>query len=180
MFGLTNIDYILFSLSTLGILGFLDEAIFHQKIGRLLNRPECFHENILHLIRSFCFSFIFIFFGLTVTSGIYTFLISLLFFIDVIVGILDIIIEKQSREKQGGLSSYEYLIHMLLSFHLGALYINLVPYLVNQSVQANAFIIRLPESFSEVFLCILGLTTFLYSIYQLIILNLNHKKNIKI
>ena len=178
VFGLTNLDYILFSLSTLGILGFLDEAIFHQKIGRLLNRPECFHENILHLIRSFCFSFIFIFFGLTITRGIYIFLISLLFFIDVVVGILDILVEKKSRNNQGGLSSYEYLIHMLLSFHLGALYINLIPYLVNQSSQVNAFIIRFPKSFSEVFLCLLGISTFLYSIYQLFILNLNNNKNI--
>jgi hypothetical protein len=178
VFGLTNLDYILFSLSTLGILGFLDEAIFHQKVGDLLNRHECFHENILHLIRSFCFSFIFIFFGLTITSGIYTFLIASLFFIDVIVGVLDILVEKKSRKNQGGLSSYEYLIHMLLSFHLGALYINLIPYLVNQSSQVNAFLIRFPESFSEGFLCLLGFITFLYSIYQSFILNLNHKKNI--
>ena len=143
---LKSYEMIYISLLTLGAIGVFDEIYFHQMKGRLVYRKECYVENVLHLIRSFCFSFIFLIFSFVQFQGVFVFLPILLFLTDLIVGVLDIIVEKKSRSFQNGLSSYEYLIHMILSFHLGVLYINLVPYLDKMYRMEDMLLFQVPDS----------------------------------
>ena len=118
MLGFSNIQMIMLSLITLGTIGAFDEIFFHQIQGRILYRKDCLNENVLHLIRSFCFSIIFCSFGLFDLQGGFIFILIVPFIVDLVVGVLDILIESKSREFQGGLSPLEYLTHMVLSFHL--------------------------------------------------------------
>ena len=163
-------EMIYYSLLTLGFIGVFDEAYFHQYKGNILKRRECFFENTLHLLRSYCFSAIFFIFALFEFSGGYTFILIALFMIDLMVGAFDILVEEKSREFQGGLNRFEYLTHMILSFHLGVLYVNLVPYLYESLLKTPSISFTIPELFVDQVLLLLGLGTFVYSIYQSFIL----------
>ena len=155
-----------FSLITLGVIGAFDEAYYHQYVGRILWRKECFQENILHLIRTFSFSFIFFIFSCVELSGYYVLVLSFFFMSDLVVGLLDIIEERSSRSFQGGLRSGEYLTHMLLSFHLGALYINLVPRMLKAFNLDSSIQFSNPSNVWQFILILFSLGSFSYGIFQ--------------
>ena len=159
-------EMLYFSLITLGVIGAFDEAYYHQYVGKILWRKECFSENILHLIRTFCFSLIFLIFSSIELTGYYVLALSFLFMSDLVVGFLDIVVERNSRSFQGGLYSGEYLTHMLLSFHLGALYINLVPRMLKALALETSIQIITPTSATHVTLLIFSIGTFCYGIFQ--------------
>ena len=154
------------SLILLGLIGAFDEAYYHQYVGKILWRKECLRENILHLIRTFCFSFIFFIFSSIELRGFYILALSFLFLIDLVVGFFDIIVERKSRSFQKGLLSGEYLTHMLLSFHLGALYINLIPRMLQAFSLETSIQFILPSSPAQVTLILFAFGTFCYGIYQ--------------
>ena len=154
------------SLITLGTIAGFDEIYFHQYKSQLLKRAESCIENYLHLFRSFIFSFIFIIISSFSLQGTWAIVVLILFLLDVFVSIGDILVERKSRSSIGGLSTGEYLTHMLLSFHLGMLYLNLIPKLIQSCSQGTT---RLLESFGVLNLITLtiGILTFLYSVVQL-------------
>ena len=157
-----QLDLILFSLISLGTLGFIDEYFFHHKKDKILKRPECFKENILHIIRLLTFSLIFFFSSATNLGGHFCLIPLGLIAIDLIVSILDIFEEKKSRSKMGGLSTPEYFIHMSLSFHLGILYFNYIPYFVKKIPLPNEFV-----TVSIVQVSNLRIIVFLFSLFSL-------------
>ncbi len=167
-----QIDLILFSLASLGTLGFVDEYFFHYKKDQILKRPECFKENILHVIRLFTFSLIFFFSSAVKLEGYFCIIPLALISLDLIVSILDIVEEKKSRLKLGGLSTPEYFIHMSLSFHLGILYFNFIPYFFKQISYPNKIslnnMVDAPDLNIIVFIfSILSILYFFYQIKQL-------------
>tara|TARA_B100000925_G_scaffold33295_1_gene22075 strand:- start:1222 stop:1782 length:561 start_codon:yes stop_codon:yes gene_type:complete len=165
-------EMILISLATLGSIACFDEIYFHQMKNKMLTQSDCKSENYLHLIRSFVFSVIFILISSFWLGGAWAIFVLFLFFIDIFVSIGDILVEKRSRKTLGGLSTGEYLTHMLLSFHLGILYLNLIPKLLEASLSSSSIQFLKFESFTFLNFLVLffGLMTFLYSICQLIFL----------
>lgn len=163
-------EMIYYSLIALGVIGVFDEVYFHQIKGNILKRKECFFENILHLLRSYCFSAIFFYFAFLQFTGGFILILTSFFIIDLFVGTFDILEEQKSRDFQGGLNRFEYLTHMILSFHLGALYINLIPYLYDSFNKTSSVIFHLPTSLVGYVLSMLFIGAFIYSVYQTIIL----------
>ena len=158
-------EMILCSLITLGVIAIFDEIYFHQYKTKLLKRVESDLENYLHLMRSFVFSIIFIFVSAFSFSGLWAIFLLGLFIFDVFVSIGDILVEKRSRKNIGGLSTGEYLTHMLLSFHLGVMYLNLIPRLIqNVSKKTEINLETLGVLNSTVL--VLGVLTFIYSAFQ--------------
>ena len=129
-------------------------------------RVESNLENYLHLMRSFVFSLIFILVSAFSLSGSWAIFLLGLFIFDVFVSIGDILVERRSRISIGGLSTGEYLTHMLLSFHLGVLYLNLVPKLI-QSVSKKTEINFEKIGVLNSTVLVLGVLTFIYSAFQL-------------
>ena len=160
---LDQTDLILFSLVSLGTLGFVDEYFFHHKKDQILKRPECFKENILHIIRLFTFSLIFFFSSAVNLGGIFCVIPLTLISLDLIVSVLDIFEERKSRSKIGGLSTPEYFVHMSLSFHLGILYFNYIPYFYKQIANPNKIsIINMIDAPN------LNIIVFIFSIFSLL------------
>ena len=159
-----------FSLITLGVIGAFDEAYYHQYVGKILWRKECLRENILHLIRAFSFSFIFFIFSCVELNGYYVLVLSFFFISDLVVGLLDIIEERNSRTFQGGILSGEYLTHMLLSFHLGALYINLIPRMLKALRLDSSIQFSSPSNAWQIILLLFFLGSFSYGIFQVRVL----------
>ena len=159
-------EMLYFSLITLGVIGAFDEAYYHQYIGKILWRKECLRENVLHLVRTFCFSLIFFIFSSFELTGFYVLALVFLFMSDLIVGFLDIVVERNSRAFQGGLYSGEYLTHMLLSFHLGALYINLIPRMLKAFNLDSSINFIIPSSAAQVTLLLFSIGTFIYGVFQ--------------
>ena len=146
---LTKQELALLSLTALALIGSIDEYFYHYKSERLLFKPECFKENILHAIRTLIYTILFFTISTYEVSGIFAVLLFGVFFIDLIVGILDILVENESRENMGGLPKGEYLIHMLLSFHLGILYYNFTPYLISQMAKPDRIDLIQNQTFPE-------------------------------
>ena len=152
------------SLITLGTIAGFDEIYFHQYKSQLLKRAESCIENYLHLFRSFIFSFIFIIISSFFLQGTWAIVVLSLFLLMYLL-VLEIFLWRKSRSSIGGLSTGEYLTHMLLSFHLGIL-CNLIPKLIQSCSQGTT---RLLESFGvlNVITLTIGTLTFLYSVVQL-------------
>ncbi|HVH43094.1 MAG TPA: SRPBCC family protein [Labilithrix sp.] len=107
-------------LLVIGLLGAFDIAWFHTYKGRLVERPECRREVVLHVLRGVVYAVQFVVVPNVAMRGAWLALLGLLFAVDVVVGIGDIALEPKSRAPQGGLSAHEYLIHMILSVLVGA------------------------------------------------------------
>ena len=156
---------ILCSLIALSVIAIFDEIYFHQYKSKLLKRVESNLENYLHLMRSFVFSLIFILVSAFSFSGSWATFVLGLFLFDIFVSIGDILVERRSRKSIGGLSTGEYLTHMLLSFHLGVLYLNLIPKLI-QNVSKKTDIYLKSIGFLNSTLIVLGVLTLIYSAFQ--------------
>ena len=158
------------SLVTLAVIGGFDEIYFHQIRGKILWRNDCSRENILHLIRSYSFSFIFLIISSFVFEGWFILLLIVPFLIDMVVGVLDIYEEGISRKFQNGLHSGEYFTHMLLSFHLGVLYLNLIPFIIKKFDNPNSISISGPDTSLQWLLLLFSFLVFMYSLLQTFIL----------
>lgn len=158
------------ALFTLGSVGCLDEMYYHLFKFQLFKRIDCYEENLLHMARSFVYSFIFIFVALFEVSGAYAWLVIILLALDIIVGIWDVIEEPHSRRNIGGLPAGEYLLHMLLSANLGVFYIlyliKLVPSLdMATSISRQTFTYPI----LQYMMVLMGLASMVLFIYGLIV-----------
>ncbi len=90
----------------------IDGLYFHLWKYRLFTRDESFYEHKLHTIRAFLFIPIvfFLFYsdfgGLALWAGIFFILL------DLIIELLDVLTENDSRASLGGLTSLEYAAHV--------------------------------------------------------------------
>ncbi len=100
-------------LGLFGLLAALDGLYFHLWKYRLYARAESAYEHMLHTIRAFLFvPIVFLLFygdfqGWALWTGV-AFIIA-----DVVVEIVDVLDENDSRRKIGGLSSIEYATHVV-------------------------------------------------------------------
>lgn len=107
-------------LLVIGSLGAFDIAWFHTYKGRLVEKAECRSEVVLHVIRGVVYAVQFVVVPNVEMRGRWLALLALLFAIDIVVGVADILVEPKSRAPRGGLSGGEYLVHMVLSVLVGA------------------------------------------------------------
>ena len=165
---LTNQELALMSLSSLALIGSLDEYFYHFKSEKLLSKPECYKENILHALRTLIYSLLFFLIATYKITGALAIITIALFFADLIVGILDVLVEKDSRKKSGGLPKGEYLLHMMLSFHLGILYFNFIPYLLTASQRPSnlELLTGLTYPLLSVFIKLCSALSFIYFFIQ--------------
>ncbi len=134
---MTKIQFYLLILTSIGVV---DEIFYHHFKHDLIRHKECLKENLLHMARYVNY---FLIFNLTAhfeMLGNFAWLMIFIVFCDIIVGFLDIWVEPSSREKFGGLTKQEYLLHMMLSFMLGIFLFNFLPVLFAQTQQPTAFI----------------------------------------
>ncbi|MDC0711417.1 SRPBCC family protein [Stigmatella sp. ncwal1] len=108
-------------LLTIGILGAFDIAWFHSYKARLVTRPECRREALLHVVRGGVYAAQFLCVPNLRLTGAWYLGWLVLFGVDVAVAFLDVREEPRSRAPQGGLSGGEYLMHVVLSVGVGAL-----------------------------------------------------------
>lgn len=134
---MSEMHIVMISLFVMGSIGSLDEFFYHYKSERLLDRPESFLENILHILRVYVYAILFLVSANYEAYGAYASLLLAVIIFDGIIGVADILSEEKSRESLGGLKNKEYLLHMLLSFNLGILYFNYIPLLWKNSSQPS-------------------------------------------
>ena len=109
------------------LLGSFDSTFYHDKKYALYLHSSSIKEHLYHTIRSICYPIIIFslfyenFFGILFWIGIIAIIIDTIFFI------LDVFEEKNSRNKWGGLSHGESIIHLFSNtFHYCAITIMLV------------------------------------------------------
>ncbi len=115
------------SLLIFGIIGIIDGFYYHLWKFNLYKHKETRFEHITHTIRAFLFlGMLFLFF--INDYGGKLFLLGVLFvIIDLIVLIIDLIAEENSREKLGGLPHIEYIVHVIANaLHFTAIALILV------------------------------------------------------
>ena len=97
----------------LGIIGIVDGAYFHLWKFKLYKHPETKFEHLIHTIRATLFlAMLFVLFledygGKMLIFGL------VLVIIDVIVLLIDLVVEGDSRKKLGGLPHHEYIVHVI-------------------------------------------------------------------
>ncbi len=134
-----------FFLLTFSFIGLLDEVFYHHFKYDLIHNPNSLKENILHIARYVTYFFIFNLVAHFEMYGIYTYIMLGLVLVDVIIGLLDIWVEPQSRENIGGLSKEEYLIHMLLSFNFGGFLYFYIPLLFSRLAMPSEIVFLGPD-----------------------------------
>lgn len=100
------------------VFGFLDAILLHLWKFQLYKFNETKKEHLLHSIRALLFPFIIL--GLLVfeLQGIYLYAFLGIMGLDLVFQILDMWIERNARNRFGGLSSLEYTVHgVLIFFH---------------------------------------------------------------
>jgi len=98
-----------------GLVGSVDGAYFHLQKYKLHTRAESLFEHQLHTCRAgfLCLTALLLF---TLNSGGWLLWLAVLILVaDLIALVWDVWIERQSRATLGGLTSPEYLIHVLAS-----------------------------------------------------------------
>lgn len=108
-------------LFTIGFLGAADILVFHTIKGRLTQRTECRKEAVIHVARGFIYAAQFIVIPNYRLTGAWFWALAVLFVIDITIAVTDVWEEPKSRASQGGLSSPEYLMHIVLSVLVGAM-----------------------------------------------------------
>ena len=103
-------------------VGSFDSAYFHDKKFSLHLYADCKKEHFCHTIRAICFTVIIFSLFYKNFIGVIFWIGCLAIIIDTVFFILDIIAEKNSRKKWGGLSHGEYAAHLLSNtFHYCAI-----------------------------------------------------------
>jgi len=107
-------------LMIIGHLGFFDMMYYHTYKCRLHDHPECRPEVITHTCRHIIYALQFFMIAHLRFYGWALLLLLLVYIIDAIIAWTDVWLEKDSREKLGGLHKGEYLMHIILSVLVGA------------------------------------------------------------
>lgn len=110
------------------VIGAFDGIYFHLIKYKLHENPDSRLEHIIHAIRSFLFSPIALLFFVIDSRGGLLWLAIGLVMVDLVLETIDVLVEKESRRKIGGISSAESAVHVLatgfktasLAFVMGA------------------------------------------------------------
>jgi len=96
-----------------GVLGSFDGVYFHLMKFRLHEHAEALVEHLLHALRGVCFTPIAYLFYVIPSGGRLLWLGLAVVAADLCVEVCDILVEKKSREKLGGISPPESVVHVL-------------------------------------------------------------------
>ncbi len=110
-----------FLLLVIGLLGAFDVVWFHMRAARLVERPECRREVLVHIARGVVYAAQFVLVPNVRFRGAWVLALAALFTVDVVIAALDVLAEPESRAKQGGLPPGEYFMHVVLSVLVGAM-----------------------------------------------------------
>jgi hypothetical protein len=105
-------------LAAVGTVGAIDVLYYHLYRFRLYSQPGCVAEEVTHLLRNAIFIAILLVCMQPSSPGwarVMFFLIAA----DLANSVVDVLLERRSRESLGGLPSGEYLVHVLSSFGTG-------------------------------------------------------------
>lgn len=97
------------------ILSFVDGVYLHLIIYRLQEKAESKKEHLAHTGRSILFipiTFMLFYWNL---SGVSLWFLVVLILIDLVIEAIDVLEERRSRARIGGLSSGEYFLHIILT-----------------------------------------------------------------
>jgi hypothetical protein len=159
---MTQILTIKFILIFIGLVGAIDEYIYHFRKVELHKKSECRTENTLHIVRQFSFSAVFFIAASIEVTGIFAILLMVLLSLDIFIGFADVIVEPKSRAKSGGIPGGEYFLHMLLSFALGIFHFNYFSYLTTKTSALSAYTVNIDlTSIEQIALLIMSTCSFL-------------------
>jgi hypothetical protein len=96
-------------------LSLFDGVYFHLWKYRLQERNDSKFEHLTHTLRAILFIPIVILIYWIGMKGFFLWSAVLVIIFDIVTEILDVLNEKKSRETIGGLSSVEYLVHIILT-----------------------------------------------------------------
>lgn len=94
------------------VMATIDGLYLHLWKYRLHTRRQSIYEHKLHTLRAILFPLILYLLFAKNFGGILLWIGVLLAVIDLVIGMQDIFAEKNSRQELGGLSSFEYFIHV--------------------------------------------------------------------
>jgi phosphatidylglycerophosphate synthase len=97
------------------LIGAIDGAYYHLKKYKLYTHEESLFEHKLHTLRAVFLSLTALLLFTLNSAGWLLWTAALIIVVDLVVLAWDVLIERRSREKLGGLSSKEYLVHVLAS-----------------------------------------------------------------
>jgi len=89
----------------------IDGVYFHLKKYKLHTYEDTFMEHVTHTLRTWTMVFASVLLFATNTGGLLLWAAMLVLIIDLAVETWDVLIERDSRQRFGGLSSAEYLVH---------------------------------------------------------------------
>ena len=109
-------------LAAFAMLAAVDGLYIHLWRLRLHARPETRREHWLHTVRALLFPPVLVGLFALPTSGIFLWAAIAVAALDLMAGLWDVAIERDSRAKLGGLGTAEYMLHVAVSMvHSGAL-----------------------------------------------------------
>jgi hypothetical protein len=97
-----------------GGLSFVDGVWIHLVKLKLHTRPDSYREHLWHTARALLFPPTLVLLFMYPTAGWLLWLGVALVGLDGVAGVADVLSERGSRKSLGGLSSFEYLVHVLL------------------------------------------------------------------
>ena len=112
-------NYPLLILCAVGTVGAVDVLYYHLYRFRLFTQAGSVGEEITHLCRHVIFLALLVLLSTGGASETADAAILALFAIDMVNSITDVLLERGSRQRLGGLPSGEYLVHVLSSFGIG-------------------------------------------------------------
>jgi len=112
-------NYPLMILGGAGAIGAIDVLYFHLYRFRLFAHDGCVAEEITHLCRHAIFLGLLALLSAGTPSRIVDQVIIGLFALDMVNSVIDVLLERRSRERLGGLPSVEYMLHILSTFGMG-------------------------------------------------------------
>jgi hypothetical protein len=102
-------------LAVFALLSLIDGVYLHLVKYRLHSRPESWREHVFHTIRAILFLPIVLALMAVPSAGLLLWTGVLFVLVDQAVELLDMMSEKDSRAGIGGLSSFEYVLHVVLT-----------------------------------------------------------------
>jgi hypothetical protein len=108
-------------LLAIGLLGALDVFFFHRRHSRITDRRDARVEAWIHVARGVVYTLQFVLIPNVRFAGAWYAAFGLLFAVDVVIAIADVLVEHDTRRSVGGLPRGEYLAHIVLSVMVGAL-----------------------------------------------------------
>ena len=134
-----------------GIIGIIDGFYYHLWKFKLHKHPETRFEHWTHSIRAAAFLALLYLLFLYDFGGTYLLIAVGIVFLDIVVLIIDLIAEEDSRQKLGGLPHKEYIVHVIANaLHYIALALILVGKpLASWDIDAPIYISREFPRFAE-------------------------------